>query len=563
MSRTAATAEYLAAKAIDLRDKSTAAFDIAISKNPDKARSMLNLWFIPNFKPTFFDEEERYSATAGSGSLSAGPALEDNVSLLDPAYSSSTGEPGGKEGRYPVRMIDLDTNRLVDYPDIGALGQYCILSHSWKGNEVNYKYVVDAKSKAYSRILAAAQGATGNVAADAGVVGHLTEQNDIEMIRNQCSQDIADQEENIATLTHDGGVLAELGLSDANDVVGELLLLRIEMQIAEKGGDGRGGVQKAKRRLAEALAVRDYEKLEYQAFGTLLNDFGIVDDDDAVRCGADGGADQPDGPNADVAAAETNLAKEQRRQDRETAKAQFFERHRHIREAVDGLISCIQRSKSVAKIEQALERSREVFDQHPFPQTEKRYLWVDSCCINRADDGEYARSISAMGEWYKNAQFCLVHLDTKRDVPAEALTDWKSLRRDDHPPPNIASFSGIEDAQPEWSTRAWTLQELVMSKMTFYVNSSWQFLSRPVESLGAWYYLCPYVALYTKIDTMNPYSSILEDVGSITRLLEDLDQTGFQVWKCILYLSGFSPCARSRWLNFRLNGSVSVSMFYG
>lgn len=521
-----ATAEYLAGKAVDLKAKSTAAFDIVISKNPDKVRTMLDLWFVPDFKPTFFDEKERYHA------VSTTLDLDGDVSLLDPSYTSAIGEPGGKEGRYPVRMFDLDTKRLVDYPDIGTFGQYCILSHSWKGREVNYKYVLDAKFRAYSRVLAAVQ---VNDAAGYGRVAGVAQQNDVDLIKHQCSLDITEQEEIIATLAQDSEVLADLELSDTSEIVGKLLSWRVDVQIVEKGENGRGGLEKAQRQLAEALAVRDYERMEDEVFKKLLGDFGLTDD--KIGHVID---DQPDDQasdkelrksESDIKTAAENLAKEQEQQAKEFKKIQFFEHHRHIREAVDELIGCIQRSKSVTKIEQALERSKEIFDKQPFPGTEKRYVWIDSCCINRADDGEYARSISAMGEWYKNAQFCLVHLDTKRDVPKDSLTDWEVIHSIKPPTdPNINDYFTIHEEAPEWATRAWTLQELVMSKTTFYVNSSWEILSRSVEDLGPWYFLCPFVSLYTSLDTSNPYSSILDDVKNIS-LLEDVwKDSDIQVW---------------------------------
>ncbi|KAI2624713.1 hypothetical protein GGS26DRAFT_583500 [Hypomontagnella submonticulosa] len=509
----AATAEYVAAKTADIRAKSTAAFELASSKNPDKLRAMLKVWFVPDFKPTFYDENDRYSrGVSGVSSL-------DEVGLLDPSYSSAVGEPGGQEGRYPIRLIDLDTKHLVDYPDIGSHGQYCILSHSWKGREVNYRYVLDAKFKAFNRALAAAQ--VDNPSSDVAPAY----QNDIDIIKHQCSLDILEQEERIKSLTREGNIVSELGLNDDDNIVEELLSRRVDVQIVESGHDGRGGLQRAKNKVAAALVARDYEVMEDEVFKKFLGDIGLDDDKaDEVITGDTGSQS-----TRDVADAEKVLAYEKQRQSEEAGKIQFFERHGHIREAVEELIGCLQRSKSMVKIEQAIERSKEIFDGNPFPKTEKRYLWIDSCCINRGDDGEYARSISAMGEWYKHAEFCLVHLDTKRGVPKDALDDWQALKSIILPPrPNITSYSEIITHKPEWSTRAWTLQELVMSKTTFYVNSSWELLSRPVEHLGPWYYLYPFVSLHTSLDTNNPYSLILGNEGVLMSLTQTLDNSGIQ-----------------------------------
>lgn len=59
----------------------------------------------------------------------------------------------------------------------------------------------------------------------------------------------------------------------------------------------------------------------------------------------------------------------------------------------------------------------------------------------------------------------------------------------------ITSFGDIEAKRPEWAERGWTMQELVMSKTTFFVNEEWKPLSRPVESLGVFYHLVPYIEL--------------------------------------------------------------------
>src|SRR3569833_1506142 len=81
-----------------------------LAKNPDKTRALLNLLFVPTFKPTFVPD-----LPAETGNL-------DDVELLGPE--------GSKPLRYPLRMFALGTGNLVEYPEIGVLGQYCILSLS-------------------------------------------------------------------------------------------------------------------------------------------------------------------------------------------------------------------------------------------------------------------------------------------------------------------------------------------------------------------------------------------------------------------------------------------------
>lgn len=518
-----ATAEYVTARAVDLQAKSAAAFKIAISNNPDKVRAMLNLWFVPKFKPTFYNEEERYSQVSATAS-----GLDDIV-LLDSSYSSAATEPGGQETQHPVRMIDLDTKNLVEYPNIGPRGQYCILSHSWKGREVNHKYIEDAKFKAFNQALA-------DAAADKNSQKTTTSAiklNDIDTIKIQCQQDIDEQVKTIKSLAEESNATLELGLSDTSDIVTELLSRRVDVKILEKGDDGEGGFQRAKDKLAAALVARDYGKMEDEVFDQFLNDTGLEDDKIQVVRAITG--DVTEQLSLDVARAEEALNSEKRKQSEQADKVHFFERHGHIRDAIDELIGRLERKKSVTKIEKSIERSKEIFDNYPFPRTDKRYLWIDSCCINRADDGEYVKSISAMGEWYKNAEFCLIHLDTRRNIPKDPLVDWQVTKSTIEPPnPNITQFKDILNYKPEWSTRAWTLQELVMSKTTFYVNSAWELLLRPVDTIGPWYHLSPFVYLYTSVDTNNPYSSIFSSGDNTTLLADVLDRSGIQV-SCVFF----------------------------
>jgi len=82
------------------------------------------------------------------------------------------------------------------------------------------------------------------------------------------------------------------------------------------------------------------------------------------------------------------------------------------------------------------------------------YLWVDSCCINKPDNTELVESLSCMGKWYQNAAVCLVYLGdfTQEEVPSKLYPKRR----------------------PRWSTRGWTLQEIVMSRRAIYYNKLWK-----------------------------------------------------------------------------------------
>ncbi|CAG8978176.1 hypothetical protein HYALB_00011492 [Hymenoscyphus albidus] len=72
-----------------------------------------------------------------------------------------------------------------------------------------------------------------------------------------------------------------------------------------------------------------------------------------------------------------------------------------------------------------------------------RYIWVDTCCIDKTSSAELSEAINSMFLWYRNAEVCYAYLS---DVDEDS------------------ELSGSL-----WFTRGWTLQELLApSKVVFY-----------------------------------------------------------------------------------------------
>ncbi|KAM7186338.1 Heterokaryon incompatibility protein (HET) domain containing protein [Rhypophila sp. PSN 637] len=81
-----------------------------------------------------------------------------------------------------------------------------------------------------------------------------------------------------------------------------------------------------------------------------------------------------------------------------------------------------------------------------------KYVWIDTCCIDKTNAVELSEAITSMFRWYKSSKMCYTLLS---DI-AEGQTDRISKSR--------------------WFTRGWTLQELLASpKMTFF-DSTWRVL---------------------------------------------------------------------------------------
>jgi hypothetical protein len=71
-----------------------------------------------------------------------------------------------------------------------------------------------------------------------------------------------------------------------------------------------------------------------------------------------------------------------------------------------------------------------------------KYVWIDTCCVDKSSSTELSEAINSMFQWYQKADRCYAYLadvsyvDTVHDVEA--------------------AF-----ARSRWFTRGWTLQELL------------------------------------------------------------------------------------------------------
>ena len=92
-----------------------------------------------------------------------------------------------------------------------------------------------------------------------------------------------------------------------------------------------------------------------------------------------------------------------------------------------------------------------------------QYFWVDTCCIDKANNTELSEAIASMFRWYHDAIKCYVYLS---DV--SACNDYNQTERPWEP-----AFR-----KSRWFTRGWTLQELIAPKLV-------EFFSGEGERLGS------------------------------------------------------------------------------
>ncbi|KAI0140670.1 heterokaryon incompatibility protein-domain-containing protein [Pestalotiopsis sp. NC0098] len=91
-----------------------------------------------------------------------------------------------------------------------------------------------------------------------------------------------------------------------------------------------------------------------------------------------------------------------------------------------------------------------------------RYIWIDTCCIDKSSSAELSEAINSMYRWYEESVVCFAFLSdvsTTEDIAEEESELSKS----------------------KWFTRGWTLQELLAPKNVIFLSSSWAELGTRAE----------------------------------------------------------------------------------
>jgi hypothetical protein len=93
------------------------------------------------------------------------------------------------------------------------------------------------------------------------------------------------------------------------------------------------------------------------------------------------------------------------------------------------------------------------------------YFWVDTCCIDKANNTELQEAINSMFRWYRDAVKCYVYLSDVSKYESDKNSQLSQFTWE----------SGFRKSR--WFTRGWTLQELIAPK-------SVEFFSLEGEQLG-------------------------------------------------------------------------------
>ncbi|THU79477.1 HET-domain-containing protein [Dendrothele bispora CBS 962.96] len=83
-----------------------------------------------------------------------------------------------------------------------------------------------------------------------------------------------------------------------------------------------------------------------------------------------------------------------------------------------------------------------------------KWIWIDSCCINKESSAELSEAINSMYQYYSEAEVCYVYLSDVREKenPRDVTSSFRFSR---------------------WFTRGWTLQELLAPTYVAFLDESW------------------------------------------------------------------------------------------
>lgn len=474
----------------------------------DKVHKSMKWIINSNFVPEFVDPKNN------------GIGLDDNSfeeETIDPAILNTDGVPR------PKRMFNIDTGNMEDWPN----GQYVILSHSWKGQEVTFPFLQKIKENARKREVYEMIRDSHDEDEDAKrfasfqikKFSHLEAgKSDVELLAAQCKKDVDEQVKKIEIILSRSGKKSDYSnagtfladFTEFKEATFEIISLRKELD--------------AKRKDVEVKKMAD-KNLEKDKQDMGVDDLQTTFENEANEVSSLNHTKNSLKADSILFELEDKMRLAEMRLENTTEKYASLTQIPGLRSAIEEFLPILERRKSMYKIESSLQEAKRILSSGLFPSNgRKQYLWNDTICINKGDANEQNESLAMMGQWYNNADFCLVHLDTSSST--EWVSTWDSINMDS---PGKwacdANFTKFEDVKsPKWSTRGWTLQELVLSKMAFYVNNLWEPLPRVVEGLGPYYYHCSHLQQHIREqDTTNvpkEAKSFLSNLENLRSLMD-------------------------------------------
>ncbi|KAK4565695.1 hypothetical protein LTR86_003543 [Recurvomyces mirabilis] len=107
-----------------------------------------------------------------------------------------------------------------------------------------------------------------------------------------------------------------------------------------------------------------------------------------------------------------------------------------------------------------------------------KYLWSDTCCINKENDAELSEAIRSMYAWYAHAQRCYAYL-SDLNINTDGHDRSTPATTTDVVIANAQADLALGLSRCVWFTRGWCLQELLAPKEICFFDSSWRSVEYP------------------------------------------------------------------------------------
>jgi hypothetical protein len=92
-----------------------------------------------------------------------------------------------------------------------------------------------------------------------------------------------------------------------------------------------------------------------------------------------------------------------------------------------------------------------------------KYIWIDTCCIDKSSSAELSEAINSMFQWYHDSGTCYAYLADVNTAEGAGAVDFEASR---------------------WFKRGWTLQELIAPRNVWFFDGTWARLGKrqPIEN---------------------------------------------------------------------------------
>ncbi|KAK4934916.1 hypothetical protein LTR10_023926 [Elasticomyces elasticus] len=92
------------------------------------------------------------------------------------------------------------------------------------------------------------------------------------------------------------------------------------------------------------------------------------------------------------------------------------------------------------------------------------WVWIDTCCIDKASSAELSEAINSMYRWYQGADVCFAYLSDVSLSRAESVFTGYEL----------SDNTRDQLRASKWFSRGWTLQELLAPDYVLFVDHDWK-----------------------------------------------------------------------------------------